>query len=198
MGLFTKKNCDICGEKIGLLGNKKLADGNMCKNCEKLLSPHFDDRRKSGLADIKAHLAYREENKNEVANFHVTRTLGSYTQVLLDEDAGKIIVTTSDNWKDNNPDVIHISQIKYCQTRIQDYRNELKRKDGSGNEVSFDPPRYEYEYDFYVKIGVDSPWFENIGFAVNDQRVYMYGSQDYREMERQATEIKEVLLGIQP
>ena len=33
MGLFDKKNCDICGEKIGLLGNRKLDDGNLCKNC---------------------------------------------------------------------------------------------------------------------------------------------------------------------
>ena len=30
MGLFEKKYCDICGEKIGLLGNRKLEDGNMC------------------------------------------------------------------------------------------------------------------------------------------------------------------------
>lgn len=28
MGLFDKKYCDICGEKIGLLGNRKLDDGN--------------------------------------------------------------------------------------------------------------------------------------------------------------------------
>ena len=28
MGLFDKKVCDICGEKIGLLGNRKLDDGN--------------------------------------------------------------------------------------------------------------------------------------------------------------------------
>ena len=30
MGLFDKKICDICGEKIGLLGNRKLDDGNLC------------------------------------------------------------------------------------------------------------------------------------------------------------------------
>ena len=30
MGLFDKKNCDICGDKIGLLGNRKLDDGNLC------------------------------------------------------------------------------------------------------------------------------------------------------------------------
>ena len=28
MGLFDKKNCDICGDKIGLLGNRKLDNGN--------------------------------------------------------------------------------------------------------------------------------------------------------------------------
>jgi len=34
MGLFDKKYCDICGEKIGLLGNRKLEDGNLCKDCD--------------------------------------------------------------------------------------------------------------------------------------------------------------------
>ena len=41
MGLFDKKYCDICGDKIGLLGNRKLEDGNMCKDCAKKLSPFF-------------------------------------------------------------------------------------------------------------------------------------------------------------
>ena len=39
MGLFDKKYCDVCGEKIGLLGNRKLEDGNLCKNCARKLSP---------------------------------------------------------------------------------------------------------------------------------------------------------------
>ena len=29
--LFEKKECAICGGEIGLLGNRKLEDGNMCK-----------------------------------------------------------------------------------------------------------------------------------------------------------------------
>ena len=44
MGLFDKKYCDICGEKIGLLGNRKLEDGNLCKNCAAKLSPFFSER----------------------------------------------------------------------------------------------------------------------------------------------------------
>ena len=33
MGLFDKKYCDVCGAKIGFLGNRKLEDGNLCKDC---------------------------------------------------------------------------------------------------------------------------------------------------------------------
>jgi len=77
MGLFSAKFCDVCGGKIGLLGNRKLEDGNLCKDCANKLSPFFSERRKSTVEDIKRQLAYREANKAAVAAFHPTRTLGS-------------------------------------------------------------------------------------------------------------------------
>ena len=73
MGLFDKKNCDICGEKIGILGNRKLDNGNLCKKCAGKLSPWFEERRHSTVDDIKEQLDYREENKNAVRNFKITR-----------------------------------------------------------------------------------------------------------------------------
>ena len=73
MGLFDKKICDICGEKIGLLGNRKLADGNLCKDCAKKLSPWFEERRHSTVEDIKRQLEYREKNKKAVMDFCITR-----------------------------------------------------------------------------------------------------------------------------
>ena len=39
--LFEKKDCEICGGEIGLLGNRKLVDGDMCKKCAAKLSPWF-------------------------------------------------------------------------------------------------------------------------------------------------------------
>ena len=63
MGLFDKKYCDICGEKIGLLGNRKLENGNLCKNWCKKLSPWFTYRRNSTVEEIRAQLTYREENQ---------------------------------------------------------------------------------------------------------------------------------------
>ena len=81
MGLFSKKYCDVCGEKIGLLGNRKLEDGNLCKECAKKLSPWFSDRRQSTVTEIKEQLAYREANQEKVAQFHPTRSLGERTKV---------------------------------------------------------------------------------------------------------------------
>ena len=83
MGLFDKKFCSVCGGKIGLLGNRKLEDGNLCKDCAQKLSPWFSERRHSTVEDIKGQLAYREANKAEVSAFHTTRTLGDRTKVLL-------------------------------------------------------------------------------------------------------------------
>ena len=56
MGLFDafkKKECSVCGGEIGLLGNRKLEDGNLCKNCAAKLSPFFSDRRGSTVEEIK-------------------------------------------------------------------------------------------------------------------------------------------------
>ncbi|MDR1665373.1 MAG: DUF4428 domain-containing protein [Clostridiales bacterium] len=193
MGLFDKKYCDICGEKIGLLGNRKLEDGNMCKDCAAKLSPFTTDRRRTSLAEIKEHLAYREANKGEVAKFNVTRTLGDRTKVLLDEDNGKFIVTSANRWQNENPDVISFSQVTGCQTEIRESRSEIRRKDGQGNEVSYDPPRYDTDYDFYITIHINSPFFNEIEFKMNFSRIEDRNSVEFREFDRQANEIKQAL-----
>ncbi len=193
MGLFDKKFCDICGDKIGLLGNRKLEDGNMCKNCAAKLSPFTTDRRRTTLAEIKEHLAYREANKAEVAAFNVTRTLGDRTKVMLDEDAGKFIVTSSGRWQNENPDVMSFSQVTGCNSEIRESRTEIKRKDSQGNEVSFNPPRYDIDYDFYLTINVNSPFFSEIEFKLNSNRIEERTSVEFKEFERQANEIRQAL-----
>ena len=54
--IFEKKECSVCGGEIGLLGNRKLEDGNLCKECAKKLSPWFDDRRHSTVEQIEKQL----------------------------------------------------------------------------------------------------------------------------------------------
>lgn len=204
--LFEKKECAVCGGEIGLLGNRKLEDGNLCKACAAKLSPWFSDRRSSTVAQIQDQLAYREENKQAVASFRVTRTLGQNTKVLLDEDAGKFMVTSARNIQEANPDVLDFSQVTGCTVDVQEDRDEIKREGPDGKEVSYNPPRYHYDYDFFVTIHVNAPYFDEIRFRLNNRSVEgestggfgrnQYDPRtnvDYREYEAMGQEIKEAL-----
>ena len=169
--LFDKKECSICGGEIGLLGNRKLEDGNLCKACAGKLSPWFDDRRHSTVEQIAEQLEYREANREKVAAFTITRTLGENMKVLLDEDAGQFMVTSSSRLAEANPDVISFSDVTGCVLEIEEDRVELMRENAEGEEVSYNPPRYVYEYDFDVTIYVRNPYFDDIQFRLNPSTV---------------------------
>ena len=124
MGLFDKKNCDICGEKIGLLGNRKLDDGNLCKNCASKLSPWFEERRHSTVEDIKRQLAYREENKNAVRSFSVTREFSADRyHVFIDDNKGMFAIAFNMSEQDN-PDIYKTSVCPLAKVM----RRELKKR----------------------------------------------------------------------
>ena len=172
MGLFDKKYCDICGEKIGLLGNRKLEDGNLCKDCAKKLSPWFSDRRRSTVEDIKGQLAYREENREKAAQFRTTRSFGEDRKVLMDEEHRWFTVTRARDLAEANPDILDFDAITGCRMDIDESRTELTREDADGKDVSYVPPRYEYSYDFDVIISVRHPYFDEMRFRLNDSSVY--------------------------
>ncbi len=201
---FEKKECDICGGEIGLLGNKKLEDGNMCKECAAKLSPWFSDRKRSTLEEIKQQLAYREDNLEDVKAFNVTRVYGeSWKKLMVDEDAGKFVVTgakAKDLVKDN-PDVLSFSQVIGCDVDVDENRHELKRKDAEGKSVSYNPPRYEYSYGFDIIIRVNHPYFDTMRFDltssdVNTGRVQSpQNNQEYNRYAELGEEIRDLLLG---
>ncbi|MBQ4496777.1 MAG: DUF4428 domain-containing protein [Spirochaetaceae bacterium] len=173
MGLFDKKFCDICGDKIGLLGNKKLKDGNMCKNCQAKLSPFFHERRESTIEEIKAQLEYREKNKEAVAAFRATTTFGDSMKIYIDEAAKKFLVTRSpiNKFADANPDVIDFSQVVAFDVSIDEDENEVRYKNSEGEYKSFTPQRYAYSYNFEVKLTVQNPYFSEISFNLNEYAI---------------------------
>ena len=205
--LFEKKICDVCGEEIGLLGNRKLEDGNLCKACAKKLSPWFEERRHSTLEEIKQQLAYREENRKAVQAFNVTRTFGVSRKLYLDDDAGKFMVVQTGSIEEENPDVLEVSQVTGCNLDIRQTEHEDKRRDDEGNMVSYNPPRIWFSYDFYMIIRVNHPYFDDMTFRLNNSSVDVkpnFGSyvrsinpasnRDYMEYEQIGNEIREALL----
>lgn len=171
MGLFDKKCCDICGEKIGLLGNRKLEDGNCCKNCARKLSPWFSERRHSTVNEIKQQLAYRGENQEKAAQFRITQELGREWRVLFDEPHGWFTVTRANDLAEENADILDYAQLTGCRVDVDENRRECKRTDKDGKQVSYDPPRYEYSYNFDVTVTVNTPYFDEMRFRLNPRPI---------------------------
>ena len=195
MGLFDKKFCDICGEKIGMLGNRKLEDGNLCKDCAKKLSPFFSDRRRSTVEEIKQQLAYREQNKQVLSMFNPTRVIGTDWKVYIDDAQRKFVVSRARDFRAENADVIDIAQVGGAHFEVDEDRDEIYTHDSEGNSVSYNPPRFEYSYAFNMTINVNCPYFSEIEFELTDHRPDNRYSEEYRQYEQMANEIITALTG---
>jgi len=190
---MAKKDCDICGGKIGLLGNRKLEDGNCCKDCAKLLSPWMTDRRRTTVEDIKAHLAYREENKRKLQQFNPVSIVGENWKVYMDPNMGTFAVSRSSNWRAENPDIIALSQVISCEVERKEHQKEVYQQMPDGTRKSYFPARYDYTYDFKVNIQVSSPWFNEIAFSLNNSSIDRYDPA-YRQCEATGDQIRSMLL----
>ena len=191
MGLFDKKYCDICGDKIGLLGNRKLENGNMCKDCAKKLSPFFSDRRSSTVEEIKQQLAYREQNKQILAGFSPMFTFGEDDKIYIDPMKQSFVVSSRNpgSWSDENPDVIPLSSVTSCTLRVDEDREELYTEGKDGQRVSYNPPRYKFTYDFYIDINVNNPYFDEITAKINDRDVEGMGTMEYNRYQQMAQQV---------
>ena len=68
MGLFEKKYCDLCGDKVNALTRQKLSDGYLCSDCKHKLSSLSSGWKNRTLDDVKSNNQINkliEENKIE-------------------------------------------------------------------------------------------------------------------------------------
>ena len=188
MGLFDvfkKKDCEICGKEVGMFGYKKLEDGEICKDCVKLLSPWFEDRRHATVAQIKDQIAYREQNAKEHENFTISRKIGDEEYYMYIEEVNGIptrfFVTCRSDYKSENPDIISFKDVISCVTDIQVRDEEIKQKNAEGQMVSYNPRRYKHHHDFFIKMEIrNNPYFDEIKFRINGSSITLETVGDVR------------------
>jgi hypothetical protein len=81
------------------------------------------------------------------------------------------MVTRSTNLEEANPDVLDFSAATGCDLKIDEDKSEMKRRDDQGNYTSYNPPRYEYSYEFSVTIRVSCPYFDEMSFDISTGHV---------------------------
>lgn len=84
------------------------------------------------------------------------------------------MVTYARNIQDANPDVLDYSQVTGCRINVDESRIEIEREGPDGKKVSYNPPRYEYSYDFDVIISVNHPYFSEMKFRLNDSSIELH------------------------
>jgi len=192
--LFDKKICDICGGEIGLLGNRKLEDGNLCKDCARKLSPFLTDRRQSTVAEIRQHLEYREMNQRVLLGIAPTRAFGQgSTKVYVDENRGAFFVTRESNYMAHNPDVFSVSQVIGVRPSIHENRTELYHHDREGRRVPYNPRRYQVDYRFNVEIDLNTPFCNRIDFELSGSRPDSPASALYHNLEAECVDLQNYL-----
>ena len=185
MALFEKKNCSVCGAKIGLLGGHKLSDGNLCKDCAKKLSPWFSDYKSASEESIRAQLADREENRKRLAAFKTTKCFGEFGAIVIDEDA-RVFTAIEDSATslfgerkeitdigqilDRNPDVVRFDQVTDVDIDVVQTQHEEKQT-VNGQQVSYNPKHITYMYMFYAVIKLDHPYIPSMRVQLNNNAV---------------------------
>lgn len=168
--MFEKKVCSICGKESGLLGNRKLEDGNLCKECTSKLSPWYEERRHATVQKIKNHLDWREENKKILQKIDIRKSFGEYYKVHIGYQGvypAYFLVSKEQDYVAENADVFFFANLKDCRLDVSEHCTELTKLDENKQRVSYNPPRYEYRYDFNVVLGVDTVYCNEIKFKLN-------------------------------
>jgi len=193
MGLFDKKYCDICGEKIGFLGNRKLADGNMCKACAEQMSPWLEGRKEYTVAEMQQHIAYRQANYDEVRRFQVTDVLGyDNYRLYINRNNNTWFISSYKNYTDSNPDILYFSQVTGCEMEVKETHRELYAHTPDNRTVPYNPREYDYDYDFYINIYVVDFVTNVIRIKLNTFRVEDAYDPKYKELENLLYNMKTV------
>lgn len=161
------KRCCICGEKIGEAEGVGLKDGNICKACARRLSPYFEGNRRTA-EEARRHLIYRIENEKRIAEFCPHISFAGSKTVYVDPFCETFIVTDNPEWRNDNPDIIKFSQVIGVDTAVNRNKREKFFIDSDGIKKSYNPRKFDCDYEFNVEIRIDSPWFDKIGLEIGD------------------------------
>ena len=169
MGLFEKKQCSLCGTRIGLLdGDRRTKDGYLCRTCEQKLSPLYTLWQRDTGAQLAAQVSWREENAGRLSAFHCTHTYGTGQEKLyLDQGAGLFYVAADRKQWVKEPDVISLSGVTGCELTVTDDRTEVKYQMAGGLSLSYQPAQYSHAYTFLLHIYVNTPYFTEVPLTLN-------------------------------
>ncbi len=160
MGIFSKKEvCPVCGRTIRGDVRTKIKDNvELCPNCSAQIEMDAALLPTMTPEDIKAHLAYREENRQMMGEFTKTRSAeaGSY-RLRVDEER-QLWYFTNDR-RDSNPPLFSFSAVK---TAVYLENGEPAEDLQTGLKGLFEKQAPVLVNSMQIRIEVENPYFHEI------------------------------------
>lgn len=106
MGLFKRKTCEFCGEKIGSFNRgKKFRDGELCCDCSEELSSNWHDTIRYDLSDAVKHIEERKNNKDILLNEFAPDYYRGFRPTLFVDEKKKLFCITLGGARESYGDV---------------------------------------------------------------------------------------------
>ena len=201
--------CMLCGAEADSFGSRSVAAGWLCGGCTGKMSPWFRCRQDITEAELRAHLAYREENKTLLSDFRPTVRLWKDPALYLDDVRRRFAVSDAlmKEFPAENPDILDYRQILQCDMEIEEHRTELKQFSPGLGRISYRPKRYNYRFNVWVRILVSHPFFHEMRFCLNRRPLTVSGQnvaasvkgkvvkdREYQACVQAAEKMRDVLL----
>ncbi len=111
MGIFSKKECALCGAKAGLLTRLHLKDDVfICGDCGQKTSANMEGYGDYTLDEVKENMSYKEENDQRYeSEFTHSREIvldNSHPIMAVDDTKGEFALL-----KDNHPDIFSFDDV---------------------------------------------------------------------------------------
>ncbi len=187
MGLFTRENCCLCGEKTGLL-DKKCMDGKVCKDCAKKLSVWFEDFKTTDKLHLYGQIEQRKIYAEMAKAYPFTKVFGEFGVILISEEQRVFVafpntakglfgsqrtVKSMDDVIDLGPDIVGFDQVEDFELDITETSREEKRM-ADGREISYDPPHIVYMETFTLRLKLKHPYIRNMNIQLNNGAVQIH------------------------
>lgn len=173
------------------------------------MSPWFRLRQDITPDELRAHLAYRENNKTLLSDFRPTLRLWKNPTLYLDNVQRRFAVSDAltKDFPTENPDILEYGQILQCDVQIEENRTELKQFSPGLGRISYRPKRYNYRFNVWVRILTAHPFFHEMRFCLNRRPIIVRGhdvavsvqgkvvkDRDYQSCVSAAVKMRDVLL----
>ena len=114
------------------------------------------------------------------------------SQFIIDEPNRRFIVLPNKNTNiaEYNPDIISFDQVSEIKLDMTYNSTEEKFKQPDGQRVSFNPPKYEHTFMFYVKVTTTHPYAHSHSCQLNSTglKVHTAGPKMSRSFRLDALE----------